>query len=92
MTLQGICKSSSEARPARLPTCPQCGDMLLAPLLAEHVNARLVHNHWACESCGHTFRDSHEFAAGAFEQAERMIAKKPAAGVIPGRHRVENEG
>jgi ribosomal protein S27AE len=45
----------------RLPACPQCGDMLLAPLLAEHVNAAHVRNHWACESCGHTFRKSFTF-------------------------------
>ena len=51
----------------RLPACPVCGDMLLAPLLAEHVNARLVRNHWACEACGHTFLNSHEFEAGEFE-------------------------
>jgi hypothetical protein len=42
--------------------------MLLAPLLAEHENG-LVHNHWACESCGHTFRKSHEFDAAALEDA-----------------------
>jgi hypothetical protein len=41
--------------------------MLLAPLLAQHVNAGLVHNHWVCESCGHTFRKSHEFEADAFD-------------------------
>jgi hypothetical protein len=35
--------------------------MLLAPLLAEHVNAAHVRNHWACESCGHTFRKSFTF-------------------------------
>jgi len=66
MTLHDLCKASSESRSARLPICPQCGDMLLAPLLAEHVNARLVHNHWACEACGHTFRASHEFAGSVF--------------------------
>ena len=45
----------------RLPTCPLCGEMLLAPMLAEHVSGSLVHNHWACESCGYTFRKSFEF-------------------------------
>jgi rubrerythrin len=34
--------------------------MLLAPMLAEHVSERLVRNHWACESCGYTFRNSFE--------------------------------
>jgi ribosomal protein S27AE len=68
MTLQNaICKASPSSRPVRLPSCPQCGDTLLAPLLAEHVSASLVHNHWVCESCGHTFRKSHEFEA--FEDA-----------------------
>jgi ribosomal protein S27AE len=47
----------------RLPKCPKCGDMLLAPLMSEHVNATLVRNHWACEECGHTFRKSHTFEA-----------------------------
>jgi hypothetical protein len=47
---------------SRLPHCPQCGDFLLAPLLAEHVEPSHVRNHWVCESCGHTFRKSHKFA------------------------------
>ena len=67
MTLQDLCKASSETRPARVPTCPQCGDMLLAPLLAEHVTPRHVRNHWACESCGHTFRKSFKFEAAEID-------------------------
>jgi len=64
MTLQNaMCKASSRQGHVRLPACPQCGDMLLAPLLAEHVSAGLVQNHWVCESCGHSFRKSHEFEA-----------------------------
>ena len=47
----------------RLPACPQCNDLLLAPTLAEHVNERLVRNHWVCESCGHTFHKSFKFEA-----------------------------
>jgi hypothetical protein len=35
--------------------------MLLAPMMAEHVSERLVHNHWACEACGYTFRRSFAF-------------------------------
>ena len=62
MTLHdAICSVASQSRHFRLPACPQCGDMLLAPLLAEHVNASHVRNHWACESCGHTFRKSFKF-------------------------------
>ena len=33
------CTFAPPAGHVRLPACPQCGDMLLAPLLAEHVNA-----------------------------------------------------
>ena len=63
MTLQNaICKASPSGRRVRLPSCPQCADTLLAPLLAEHVSASLVHNHWVCESCGHSYRDSFTFA------------------------------
>ena len=64
MTLQNAtCTAASRAHLVRLPACPQCGDMLLAPLLSQHVSPRLVHNHWVCEACGHTFRKSHEFEA-----------------------------
>jgi ribosomal protein S27AE len=69
MTLQDIGKASCEARAMRLPTCPQCGDTLLAPLLAEHVSPGLVHNHWVCEACGHSFRKTHAFEATGFDEA-----------------------
>ena len=68
MTLHdAICSAASQTRHFRLPACPQCGDMLLAPLLAEHVNASHVRNHWACESCGHTFRKSFKFEAAKID-------------------------
>jgi ribosomal protein S27AE len=69
MTLQHTMDASCRARAVRLPVCPQCGDMLLAPLMAQHVGAGLVHNHWVCEECGHTFRRTHAFAATAFGEA-----------------------
>jgi hypothetical protein len=70
MTLQDmIGEASCRTEALRLPVCPQCGDMLLAPLLAQHVSAGLVHNHWVCEACGHSFRKTHEFEATAFEDA-----------------------
>ena len=61
MLAHDFCTFAPQAGQVRLPACPQCGDMLLAPLLAEHVSARHVRNHWACESCGHTFRKSFRF-------------------------------
>jgi hypothetical protein len=63
MLAHDICTFSPQGEHVRLPACPQCGDMLLAPLLAEHVSASHVRNHWACESCGHTFRKSFRFEA-----------------------------
>lgn len=60
---------ASRARTLRLPHCPQCGDVLLAPLLAEHVDASHVRNHWVCEACGHAFRKSHTFAIRIEEAA-----------------------
>jgi len=40
MTLhQSPCTAAPLPR-IKLPACPQCGDMLLAPLLAEHVSAQ----------------------------------------------------
>jgi len=51
----------------RLPACPQCGDHVLAPLMAEHVDARHVRNHWVCESCGHPFRKSFRVASRSGE-------------------------
>lgn len=60
---------ASKARTLRLPHCPQCGDVLLAPLLAEHVDASHVRNHWVCEACGHAFRKSHTFAIRIEEAA-----------------------
>jgi len=40
--------------------------MLLAPLLAQHADRGVVHNHWVCEACGHSFRKSHQFEGEAF--------------------------
>jgi len=56
MTLRCATLSSVPQPRFRLPHCPECDDMLLAPMLAQHVSPQLVHNHWVCESCGHTFR------------------------------------
>ena len=58
MTLHHSTCTAAPLPRIKLPACPQCGDMLLAPLLAEHVSAQHVRNHWVCESCGHSFRKS----------------------------------
>src|SRR3569623_2066188 len=48
MTLHhAACTAAPLSRRISLPACPQCGDMLLAPLLAEHVSAQHVRTHWA---------------------------------------------
>jgi hypothetical protein len=71
MTLHTTCTAAPQAGSFKLPSCPLCGDMLLAPMLAEHVNEHLVRNHWVCESCGHSFRKSFKFA-------RRESAESPA--------------
>jgi ribosomal protein S27AE len=63
MTLHAATRLARRAGHLKLPICPLCGDMLLAPMMAEHVSELVVHNHWACESCGYTFRKSFEFQA-----------------------------
>ena len=73
MTLHhAACTAAPLSRSINLPACPQCGDMLLAPLLAEHVSAQHVRNHWACESCGHTFRKS--FRVEVIDADEELAA------------------
>jgi ribosomal protein S27AE len=61
MALHDATRTASRVH-LKLPTCPLCGEMLLAPMMAEHVSESLVRNHWACEACGYTFRKSFEFA------------------------------
>ena len=69
MTLhQNTCTAARLPR-IKLPVCPLCGDMLLAPLLAEHVSPQHVRNHWVCESCGHSFRKTHEFEATVSDES-----------------------
>ncbi len=34
--------------------CPQCGDLMVAPLLSEFVEDGEIRHHWACEACGET--------------------------------------
>lgn len=61
--------TASLAPRLRQPSCPQCGETLLAPLMAEHVNAAHVRNHWVCEACGHAFRKSTKFAIATGQAA-----------------------
>jgi ribosomal protein S27AE len=37
------------------PTCPRCGDAVLAAEAATLVARGLVRNSWSCDSCGHDF-------------------------------------
>jgi ribosomal protein S27AE len=69
MLLHDALSTAPQSRNVRLPHCPQCGDVLLAPLMAEHVNANHVRNHWACEACGYTFRKSHTFVLAVADDA-----------------------
>src|SRR5690606_21592350 len=44
--------SSRRASLRRLPLCPQCGDMLLAPEHSEFHGAGRIQHFWSCENCG----------------------------------------
>jgi hypothetical protein len=46
----------------RVPLCPECGDMLLAPEASEFAGRGRVRHHWSCEACGHVFRTAVLFA------------------------------
>jgi RNase P subunit RPR2 len=35
--------------------CPKCSDMLLAPVMCEHVSESSIRHIWCCDSCGHEF-------------------------------------
>lgn len=37
------------AAPAR---CPQCGDLMVAPVMSEFVEGGEIRHHWECDSCG----------------------------------------
>jgi transposase-like protein len=41
-----------------MPTCPQCGDWLVAPAKAAFAGAGWVRHMWCCEECGYAFRTS----------------------------------
>jgi RNase P subunit RPR2 len=35
--------------------CPKCNDMLLAPVMCEHVSESSIRHIWCCDACGHEF-------------------------------------
>jgi hypothetical protein len=43
-----------------LPYCPQCNDLVFAPLASEFVSTCHVRHQWSCEACGHAFATSVE--------------------------------
>jgi hypothetical protein len=46
------------SRGLTLPYCPQCNDLVFAPLASEFVSASHVRHQWSCEACGHAFLTS----------------------------------
>jgi hypothetical protein len=62
-------------RLAAMPTCPHCGDVLVAPTSAAFAGAGWVRHLWACDECGHTFRTSVKFAVRRVRQ--RRLAPRP---------------
>lgn len=53
MQLQEFRAKLSAIRSFAAPTqCPQCGDMMVAPVSSEFVEGGEIRHHWECESCG----------------------------------------
>jgi len=46
-----------------MPTCPRCGDWLVAPAKAAFAGAGWVRHMWSCEDCGYAFRTSVKYGA-----------------------------
>ena len=40
---------------AARPSCPRCGDSLLAPEIAEFVGVGRIRHTWVCDECDHVF-------------------------------------
>jgi hypothetical protein len=43
------------------PSCPRCGDLLLAAESSEFVARGRVRHFWSCDSCGHAFLTAVDF-------------------------------
>ncbi len=43
------------------PSCPRCGDSLLAAEASEFLSEGRVRHFWACDSCGQQFHTAVEF-------------------------------
>jgi hypothetical protein len=56
MTPQTLALSVREfRRNLQRPTCPRCGDTLLAAEASELIARGHIRNSWSCDSCGHDF-------------------------------------
>jgi transcription elongation factor Elf1 len=45
------------------PSCPRCGDSLLAAEASEFLSGGRVRHFWSCDSCGQAFHTAVEVAA-----------------------------
>jgi ribosomal protein S27AE len=43
--------------------CSQCGAVMIAPTLAEHLSDQCVRNVWSCEACGYELKDLVDLSA-----------------------------
>jgi len=37
--------------------CAQCGELLLAPDWAEHIDVHCIRHVWSCDACGYEFEN-----------------------------------
>jgi len=53
MQLQEFWAKLSAIRSFAAPAqCPQCGEVMVAPVSSEFVEGGEIRHHWECESCG----------------------------------------
>jgi transcription elongation factor Elf1 len=46
-----------------LPSCPHCGDTMLAPTHSEFLGGGRIRHYWSCDNCGEDMQTSVRLAA-----------------------------
>lgn len=53
------------------PSCPKCGQLMMAPESSQCLGGRDIRNTWACDGCDHQFESLIRFNAGHGDGADR---------------------
>ena len=47
------------------PTCPRCGEELMAPESSQFAGENCIHHTWSCDSCDHEFHTTIDLGLAA---------------------------